>query len=108
MAGNRPRLHLGRARPARRSQGQEFDKRGLYPQHVRRLAPLHGGQRRIQRRNAGSLTMLDKTKRAPVLPSAVQDIRPYEQFLVHEARLLDEGFFDEWLALFTDDARYWV
>jgi ethylbenzene dioxygenase subunit beta len=31
-----------------------------------------------------------------------------EQFLVHEARLLDEARFDEWLALFTDDAWYWV
>ncbi len=31
-----------------------------------------------------------------------------EAFLVHEARLLDEGQFDAWLALFTDDARYWV
>jgi 3-phenylpropionate/cinnamic acid dioxygenase small subunit len=31
-----------------------------------------------------------------------------EAFLVHEARLLDEGKFDDWLALFTEDARYWV
>jgi len=31
-----------------------------------------------------------------------------EQFLVYEARLLDEGHFDEWLALFTEDAWYWV
>jgi 3-phenylpropionate/cinnamic acid dioxygenase small subunit len=31
-----------------------------------------------------------------------------EAFLVHEARLLDEGKFDAWLALFTEDARYWV
>ena len=31
-----------------------------------------------------------------------------EQFLVHEARLLDDGRFDEWLALFTEDAWYWV
>jgi 3-phenylpropionate/cinnamic acid dioxygenase small subunit len=31
-----------------------------------------------------------------------------ERFLIHEARLLDEGHFDEWLALFTQDARYWV
>ena len=31
-----------------------------------------------------------------------------EAFLVHEARLLDEAKFDEWLALFTNDARYWV
>jgi 3-phenylpropionate/cinnamic acid dioxygenase small subunit len=31
-----------------------------------------------------------------------------EEFLVHEARLLDEGRFDEWLSLFTADAWYWV
>jgi benzoate/toluate 1,2-dioxygenase beta subunit len=31
-----------------------------------------------------------------------------EQFLIREARLLDEGHFDEWLALFTSDAWYWV
>ena len=31
-----------------------------------------------------------------------------EAFLVHEARLLDEGRFDEWLSLFTADAWYWV
>lgn len=36
------------------------------------------------------------------------DIRQCEEFLIHEARLLDEGRFDEWLALFTADARYWV
>ncbi len=31
-----------------------------------------------------------------------------EIFLQHEARLLDEGCFDDWLALFTPDAWYWV
>jgi 3-phenylpropionate/cinnamic acid dioxygenase small subunit len=31
-----------------------------------------------------------------------------EQFLIHEARLLDEARFDAWLALFTEDAWYWV
>jgi 3-phenylpropionate/cinnamic acid dioxygenase small subunit len=31
-----------------------------------------------------------------------------EQFIAHEARLLDEQRFDEWLALFADDGRYWV
>jgi benzoate/toluate 1,2-dioxygenase beta subunit len=31
-----------------------------------------------------------------------------EQFLVYEARLLDEARFDEWLNLFTPDAWYWV
>ena len=28
--------------------------------------------------------------------------------MLHEARLLDEGKFDEWLALFTPEAWYWV
>jgi 3-phenylpropionate/cinnamic acid dioxygenase small subunit len=31
-----------------------------------------------------------------------------EQFLYREARLLDDGRFDEWLGLFTEDATYWV
>jgi 3-phenylpropionate/cinnamic acid dioxygenase small subunit len=31
-----------------------------------------------------------------------------EQFLYHEARLLDTQKYEEWLALFTDDATYWV
>ena len=36
------------------------------------------------------------------------DLAECEHFLIHEARLLDEGRFDEWLALFTADAWYWV
>ncbi len=36
------------------------------------------------------------------------DVHTCELFLLHEARLLDEGKFDEWLALFTPDARYWL
>src|SRR5208282_2075829 len=36
------------------------------------------------------------------------DVRRCEQFLVHEARLLDDGKFDDWLALFTAEAWYWV
>jgi ethylbenzene dioxygenase subunit beta len=36
------------------------------------------------------------------------DLRRCEQFLLHEARLLDEGKFDDWLALFTQEAWYWV
>ena len=31
-----------------------------------------------------------------------------EQFLFHEARLLDTQQLEAWLALFTDDATYWV
>jgi 3-phenylpropionate/cinnamic acid dioxygenase small subunit len=31
-----------------------------------------------------------------------------EQFLFHEARLLDTGQLEAWLDLFTDDATYWL
>jgi benzoate/toluate 1,2-dioxygenase beta subunit len=31
-----------------------------------------------------------------------------EQFLYHEARLLDTGQYEAWLELFTDDATYWL
>jgi len=31
-----------------------------------------------------------------------------ERVLLREAALLDEGRLDEWLALYTDDATYWV
>jgi len=40
--------------------------------------------------------------------SGAFDVAECEQFLVYEARLLDEGHFDEWLGLFTADAWYWV
>ena len=42
-------------------------------------------------------------------PAAQQlDAHRCEQFLLHEARLLDDGKFDDWLALFTADAWYWM
>ncbi len=31
-----------------------------------------------------------------------------EAFLYHEANLLDDRRYEEWLALLTDDVRYWV
>ena len=31
-----------------------------------------------------------------------------EQFLFHEARLLDEQRFEDWLSLYAEDATYWV
>src|SRR5215212_787679 len=40
--------------------------------------------------------------------SAALDLHRCVQFLEHEARLLDEAKFDDWLALFTADAWYWV
>jgi len=41
-------------------------------------------------------------------PAGAFDVAECEQFLIHEARLLDEGRFDQWLSLFTADAWYWV
>jgi ethylbenzene dioxygenase beta subunit len=34
--------------------------------------------------------------------------RGVEQFLYHEARLLDERRLDDWLALWTPDGMYWI
>ena len=36
------------------------------------------------------------------------DHREIERFLFHEARLMDAHRLDEWLALWDDDATYWV
>ena len=41
-------------------------------------------------------------------PASSQEIREIEQFLFDEAWCLDERRFDDWLALFTDDASYWM
>ena len=39
---------------------------------------------------------------------AAPDLRVLEQFLYHEARLLDEQRWEEWDALFTADGIYWA
>jgi benzoate/toluate 1,2-dioxygenase beta subunit len=45
----------------------------------------------------------------PARPAAdALDLDRCERFLLHEARLLDEAKFDDWLALFTPDGWYWV
>ena len=41
-------------------------------------------------------------------PIETLDLHRCEQFLLHEARMLDEAKFDDWLALFTADGWYWV
>ena len=55
-----------------------------------------------------SPTDLAADRRAGARPTKPLDVQACEQFLLHEARLLDEGRFGEWLALFTPDASYWV
>ena len=44
------------------------------------------------------------------LPGGVPGIdrEPFELFLIHEARLLDDRRFEDWMALFTEDGLYWV
>ena len=41
-------------------------------------------------------------------PGNPPDIKSIEQFLYHEARLLDEQRWEEWNALYPEDAEYWV
>jgi 3-phenylpropionate/cinnamic acid dioxygenase small subunit len=36
------------------------------------------------------------------------NIRRVEEFLLHEAHLLDDRQFEAWMALFTDDGFYWA
>ena len=33
---------------------------------------------------------------------------PFELFLIHEARLLDDRRFRDWMALFAEEGTYWV
>ena len=40
--------------------------------------------------------------------AALIDREAAEEFLIHEARLLDERRFREWMGLFTEDGTYWV
>jgi 3-phenylpropionate/cinnamic acid dioxygenase small subunit len=54
-----------------------------------------------------SLATVAAAGEAPASASMLS-VKECEDFLVHEARLLDDARFDEWLALFTPKATYWV
>jgi 3-phenylpropionate/cinnamic acid dioxygenase small subunit len=45
---------------------------------------------------------------APSPGAAGIDRARLEEFIVHEARLLDERRFRDWMALFAEDGTYWV
>ena len=52
---------------------------------------------------------MDAPARAAAAPGiAGIDRAPIEQFLIHEARLLDSRRFRDWMELFADDGTYWV
>ena len=42
------------------------------------------------------------------LSAVDQSERKIRRFIHHEARLIDERRFEEWLELFADDSRYWI
>lgn len=41
-------------------------------------------------------------------PARIDLLKSVEQFLYHEARLMDEHRFDEWLALWADECLYYA
>jgi len=41
-------------------------------------------------------------------PTRGLTVEEAERLLYHEARLLEEHRYEEWQALFTDDAKYWL
>jgi 3-phenylpropionate/cinnamic acid dioxygenase small subunit len=43
-----------------------------------------------------------------LLAAAGLDRAAFEDFLIHEARLLDARRFRDWMALFAEDGTYWV
>jgi 3-phenylpropionate/cinnamic acid dioxygenase small subunit len=47
------------------------------------------------------------TLRAPAAAAGIDRAR-FEEFIIHEARLLDERRFRDWMELFADDGSYWV
>jgi 3-phenylpropionate/cinnamic acid dioxygenase small subunit len=51
--------------------------------------------------------MAAPSRAAPTAAAGI-DRAAVEEFLVHEARLLDERRFREWMELFAEDGTYWV
>ena len=56
------------------------------------------------------MTMLPAKSESGLRPLQVptEALREAENFLYHEARLLDERRFEEWVDLFDEDGVYWV
>jgi 3-phenylpropionate/cinnamic acid dioxygenase small subunit len=54
--------------------------------------------------------MMDDVSRKPVGIGGVAGIDRalFELFLIHEAQLLDQRRFRDWMGLFADDGTYWV
>jgi 3-phenylpropionate/cinnamic acid dioxygenase small subunit len=71
--------------------------------------PMAKKPKRVSRPAARSRRPIAARGRTARLPARQSlDLQHCEQLLLQEARLLDDGKFDDWLALFTPDAWYWV
>jgi benzoate/toluate 1,2-dioxygenase beta subunit len=51
---------------------------------------------------------MDNVVRMPALQGLSLSRETFELFLIHEAKLLDERRFRDWMELFTEDGAYWV
>jgi 3-phenylpropionate/cinnamic acid dioxygenase small subunit len=51
---------------------------------------------------------MDTVADAPIGGVRGVDHTPFEHFILHEARLLDDRRFRDWMSLFADDGTYWV
>src|SRR5581483_4745270 len=86
-------------------------RRGAGPQHQCHARPCHprdGGARPVQglgrlHERGGVMALA-----ARELAAAGVDRAAFEDFLITEARLLDERRFRDWMELFADDGSYWV
>lgn len=56
----------------------------------------------------GLLGFLVRTVKEGLPPANADVVRDIEQFLYREARLLDDGRFEHWLSLLSDDVHYWL
>src|SRR5207253_10818569 len=101
-------LRPGRVRDTRRRRGARIGAEGA--RDVARGALVghdarHGeGRRAAQHRRAAPARFLDPMGQTDIAITRAE----VEDFLYHEAALLDAWKLDEWLALLTDDATYRV
>src|SRR5262249_7350220 len=93
VRGSRPQASRAHQRRDRRQLQREQPARVL-----RALAPVHG---------SGQLGRAEVTADSPALERLLLK-QEVEDFLYREAELLDERRYEEWLDLFTDDARYFM
>src|SRR4051812_27717444 len=94
----------------------------LRPGLERPLSRTSRGPRHMGDRHAGAVPLLE---RLPIggrvgslpmdtmnvtAPHGVRRLAPaaLQEFLLHEADLLSEQRFEEWLGLFTEDCVYWM